>query len=65
MEELSLRESYLISFTWFHCKDCFKDFLGIKYTYVACFKVAVWLVFTFCGSIVFMVKHLRLSLLGK
>ena len=27
----------------------------IKYTYVACFKVAMWFVFALCGLIVFMV----------
>ena len=36
-------------------KGCFKDFSVIEYTYVACFKIAMWLVFALCGLIVFMV----------
>ena len=45
MEELTLLVSYLILFIWFSCKGCFVDFPVIKYTYVACFKVAMWFVF--------------------
>ena len=51
MKELS----YLIPFIWFRCKGYFKDFPVIKYTYVACFKVAMWFVFALYGLIVFMV----------
>ena len=55
MEELTLEVSHLIPFIWFRCKGCFKDFPVIEYTYVACFKVALWFVFALCGLIVFMV----------
>ena len=54
-EELTLEVSYLIPFIWFHCKGCFKGFSVIKYTNVACLKVDMWFVFTFCGLNVFMV----------
>ena len=36
-------------------KGCFKDFPVTEYTYVACFKVAMWLVFALCSLIVFMI----------
>ena len=36
-------------------KGCFKDFPVTEYTYVACFKVAMWFVFALCGLMVFMV----------
>ena len=55
MEELTLEVSHLIPFIWFRCKGCFKDFPVIEYTYVACFKVAMWFVFALCGLMVFMV----------
>ena len=55
MEELILEVSHLILFIWFRCKVCFKDFPVIEYTYVACFKVAMWFVFALCGLMVFMV----------
>ena len=44
IKELSLQVSYLIPFIWFRCKGCFKGFSVIKYTYVACLKVALWFV---------------------
>ena len=47
MEELTLEVSHLIPFIWFRCKGCFKDFPVIEYTYVACFKVAMWFVFVY------------------
>ena len=55
MEELTLEVSHLISFIWFRCKGCSKDFPVSEYTYVACFKVAMWFVFALCGLMVFMV----------
>ena len=55
MEELTLEVSHLIPFIWFRCKGCFKDFLVIEYTYVACSKVAIRFVFALCALIVFMV----------
>ena len=36
-------------------KGCFKDFPVTEYTYVACFKVAMWFVFALCSLIVFMI----------
>ena len=55
MEELTLQVIHFISFVWFRCKDCFEGFSVIKYTYVACLKVAIWSVFAVNGLIVFMV----------
>ena len=55
MEELTLQVSYLIPFIALCCKGCFKDFPVISYTYVACFKVAMWFVFALCDFIGFMV----------
>ena len=55
MEELTLRVSHLIPFIWFRYKGCFKGLPLIKYTYVACLKVAFWFVFVSCGLIVFIV----------
>ena len=55
MEELTLEVSHLIPFIWFRLKGCFEDFPVIEYTYVACFKVAMWFVFVLCGLMVFMV----------
>ena len=55
MEELTLEVSHLILFIWFCCKGCFKDFPVIEYTYVACFEVAMWFAFAWCGLIVFMI----------
>ena len=52
MEGLTLLVCYLILFIWFRCKDCFKDFPVIEYTYVASFKVALWFVFALQGLIV-------------
>ena len=42
-------------FIWFRCKGCFQDFPVNDYTYVACFKVAMWFVFVLCGLMVLMV----------
>ena len=42
MEELTLEVILLIPFIWFRCKVCFKEFSVIEYTYVTCFKVAMW-----------------------
>ena len=55
MEELTLQVSHLIPFIWFRFKGCLKDFPRIEYTYVACFKVAMWFVVALCGFMVFMV----------
>ena len=55
IEELTLQVSYLIPFIRLCCKGCFKDFPVINYTYVACFKVAMWFVFPLRSLIVFMV----------
>ena len=57
MEELTLEVSHLIPFIWFRCKGCFKDFPVIEYTYVACFKVAMWFVFVLCDLIVCIVYY--------
>ena len=54
MEQLTLDVSYLIPFSWFHCKGCFKGFPVIKYT-LPCLKGAMLYVFALCGLIVFMV----------
>ena len=55
MEEPTLLVSHLIPFIWFCCKGYFKDSPVIEYTYVACFKVAMWFVFASCGLMVFIV----------
>ena len=55
MEELTLEVSHLISFISFRYKGCSKDFSVSEYTYVACFKVAMWFVFALCVLMVFMV----------
>ena len=55
IEEQTLEVSHLISFIWFRCKGCSKDFPVSEYTYVACFKVAMWFVFALCVLMVFTV----------
>ena len=54
MEEIILQVSRLILFIWFRCNGCFKDFPVIEYTYVACFKFAIWFVRALCVLMVFM-----------
>ena len=71
LEELALQVSHLIPFIWFGCEGCFKGFPVIKYTYLACLKVALWFVFAICfygllGSAIYIeipVKLLRWSFL--
>ena len=52
IEELTFHVSYLIPFIWFRYRGCFTGFPVIKYTYVACLKVAMWFAFVLCGLIV-------------
>ena len=41
---------------WFCCEGCFKGSPVIKYSYLACLKVLLWLVFTIYGLFIFMVN---------
>ena len=40
---------------WFRCEGCFKGSPVIKYTYLACLKVLLWLVFAIYGLFIFTV----------
>ena len=43
---------HLIQFIWFRCKSYFRVAPTIKYTYLACLKVALWFVFAMYGLFV-------------
>ena len=55
MEKLALQVNHLILFIWFRRKGWFKGFTVIKYTYVACFKVAMRSIFAIYDLFIFMV----------
>ena len=55
LEELALHASHLILVMWIRCEGYFKGSSMIKYTYLACQKDGLWLVFAIYGLFVFMV----------
>ena len=57
LEKLALQVNHLILFIWFHWECCFKGCPVLRYTYLVCIKVFIWLVYAIYGLFVFMVYY--------